>query len=152
MIARATYNAYLKGEITLQEASARVVGRAFVRFEVEGEPVPKKRPRVVKGRTFTPRETVAYEEAIGWAFRQAYTGPLFEGPLRVSMWVSEANRRPQWQADWDNYAKTLDGLNGVAWTDDKQIEEQHTYVNRHAVSPGMVIEIEELAGHGRIGA
>lgn len=150
MTARATYSAYLNGEISLREAAARAEGRAFVRFEVEGNPVPKKRPRVVRGRTFTPAETVEYENRIGWAFRQTYTGRLFAGPLKVSVWVSEASRREQWQGDWDNYAKSAcDALNKLAWADDKQIEEQHTYVDRHAAVPGMVIEIEEMAAEGR---
>lgn len=145
MSARATYNAYLNGEISLQEASARAEGRAFIRFEVEGEPVPKKRPRVVRGRTFTPPETVEYESRIGWAFKAAHPGGFLEGPLKVTVRVSEASRRPQWQGDADNYSKSaLDALNKLAWADDKEIEELHVYVNRHAASPGMDIEIEEI--------
>ena len=115
-----------------------------VAFEVAGEPVPKKRPRVVKGRTFTPTETVEYENRIGWAFREAQ-GVLLEGPLRVNVTVREVSRRPQHQGDIDNYAKSaLDALNGLAWKDDREIVQLHVYVNRHAFGPGMAIEIEEL--------
>lgn len=124
-------------------------GLREVTFEVLGEPVPKKRARVVDGHAFTPGETVAFEAAIGWAFRAVYQGAPLEGPLRVHVTVREQSRRPQQQGDLDNYVKSaLDALNGLAWRDDREVVAIHATVNRHAVSPGMVIDIYELAAKG----
>lgn len=124
----------------------RIDGGKTIAFEVPGEAVPKKRPRVVQGRAFTPAETVAYESAIGWAFKLAHQGPPLEGPLRVHVTVREVSRRPQHQGDLDNYVKSaLDALNGLAWKDDREVVSISAHVNRHAHGPGMAIEIEELA-------
>ena len=121
------------------------IERTTIEFEVPGEPVPKKRARVVGRRAFTPAQTVAYEQAIGWAFRQAYQGEPLEGPLRVFVTVREAGRPRQRQGDADNYAKSvLDALNGLAWADDRQVVELHVYVNREAFGPGVAIEIVKI--------
>ena len=117
-----------------------------IAFEVPGEPVPKKRPRVVKGRTFTPPQTVEYEQAIAWRFKAEYQGQPLEGPLRVWVTVREVDRPVQRQGDLDNYLKSaLDALNGLAWKDDRQVVDVMATVNRHAYTAGMFIEIETLS-------
>lgn len=116
-----------------------------VTVEITGEPVPKKRARVVDGRAFTPAETVAYEQAIGWAWREQHHSAPAEGPIRVSVAVRECNRPPQRRGDLDNYVKSaLDALNGLAWKDDRQVTWIEAHINREAAQPGMVIEVEEL--------
>jgi Holliday junction resolvase RusA-like endonuclease len=67
-------------------------------------------------------------------YAAAYAGPLYEGPVKVEMVFHAGQVRllilpmaDDWvktpRGDVDNLVKTLgDGLNGVAWGDDKQIK------------------------------
>ena len=91
---------------------------------IAGPPVPKARPRVVNGRTYTPKRTKEYEDRIGWAWREAnllYAQPS-SGRVAVSIEVFEDKRVPQRMGDLDNYVKAaLDALNGIAWKDDRQV-------------------------------
>jgi len=95
-------------------------------------PKSKQRPRMTRtGRAYTPKETKEYESNIA----NAYSGVLFaEGPLHVTLIfdndkteitirsMQNKNNPSKLRGDIDNYAKSvLDGLNGVAYTDDKQI-------------------------------
>ena len=93
----------------------------LVRLVIEGEPVPKARPRVFKGHAVTPERTAAAEARVAWAMRQAYRGEPFTGPLVVELRFFRAARR---RADLDNFCKlVLDAGNGVLWVDDSQIQE-----------------------------
>lgn len=104
-----------------------------VRFVVHGPPRPKERPRLgAGGRTYTPERTLQYERAI------AQTGAMYmgrgwwlEGLYRVTVrFVFDDNR----SRDVDNCLKAvMDGLNGVAWTDDSQVTETHA---SKTVEPG----------------
>lgn len=78
--------------------------------------VGKQRPRVVKGRAFTPKATLDCERAIKLA---ACRLRKLSGRVSVYVFLKYKSRvRP----DLDNAAKTvLDALNGVAYHDDKQI-------------------------------
>jgi Holliday junction resolvase RusA-like endonuclease len=99
-------------------------------------PRSKGRPRMTRsGRAYTPKLTAEYEAAIG----SMYKGPMFEeGLLSVKLrftaqgtelLIERVEENPNVEqpkrkltGDIDNYAKSLlDGLNGVAYTDDKQI-------------------------------
>ena len=82
-----------------------------VAFTIEGEPRSKQRPRVARGRAYTPKETVeAY-----WAASEH----LFEERVVVSIDFFNGNRR---RRDIDNMVKLiLDALNGVAFVDDVQV-------------------------------
>ena len=103
-----------------------------VTFEVEGKPVPKARARVVtKGKrrfAFTPKkvkdwETIVKKEAkkhfempFAWPVMVALTFYMHRPKSRrVDFWVSTT-------PDLDNLEKSvLDGLNEVAYTDDKLV-------------------------------
>lgn len=99
-------------------------------FVIEGRPKPKERPRVTRGgRTFTPKATLEAEALI----RQAYDGPLFEGPVAITTMFRPDKTLvligdEEWwgtsplRGDIDNYVKTvLDGLQGVAYENDRQV-------------------------------
>lgn len=88
-----------------------------------------------RGRAFTPKETVEYERSIA----NAYVGPMFADGLismklrftkeGTELFMEQVELDPEapkvkgrLTGDIDNYAKSvLDALNGVAYTDDKQI-------------------------------
>jgi crossover junction endodeoxyribonuclease RusA len=86
---------------------------------VPGEPVSKERPRRgANGSWYTPTKTRAYEELVAWAWKATRIKPITSGPVRVILHFTVGGR----DKDLDNMTKTvLDGLNGVAWADDRQV-------------------------------
>lgn len=113
-------------------------------FFVEGTPVPKARSRVtVQGgriRSYTPKASRDWEEVVGVAARQAVQRmpAVQDHPVAVHIrfffhppksW-SEKKRKEHhgWpahgRADIDNLAKSvLDGLQGIAYRNDRQVYE-----------------------------
>lgn len=97
------------------------------RFVVPGKPQPKQRARKgIGGRFYTPPETRDYAKLVkscAWA-AMAQAGLLQRGvwPLDarylVQIQIYPPNRRVP---DGDNVLKAIqDGLNGLAWADDRQ--------------------------------
>lgn len=87
-------------------------------FVVNGEPIPKARPRVVKGHTFTPQRTVDGEVAVKAAAINAGVRPL-SGDVLLDIVAYRSTKR---RADVDNIGKlVMDGLIGVAFADDSQV-------------------------------
>lgn len=78
---------------------------------------------------YTPSKTVDAEKKVA----EAWDGPVFQGEVAVHIVVDNAgtavivervdiDTKSSLRGDIDNYVKTvLDGLNGVAWADDKQV-------------------------------
>lgn len=91
-------------------------------FNIPGKPVPKARPRLGKnGNTYTPKKTRNYERAVGMCavFKRPRKWPL-DAKYEVSIAIYYKDNR---RRDIDNVAKSiLDGLNGIAWIDDAQVD------------------------------
>ena len=96
--------------------------RLVVAFELHTRPVPKGRPRFGNGRTYTPARTVAYETAVNLACRNAMHGRApHDGDVAL---VALFEQRDAKASDVDNLAKALlDGIEGVAFTNDRQVME-----------------------------
>ena len=89
-------------------------------FVIPGKPIPKQRPRVVRGRAYTPKPTREYERKVGFCARQARVR-MSAGPfsVKISLYFSDFRRR-----DIDNCAKAiLDALTGIAWVDDSEVDQ-----------------------------
>ena len=112
-----------------------------IRFSIPGDPKGKQRPRVVRtngfSRTYTPEQTLNYENMVKWCYKQA-NGTMFSGAVSVSIIayygipksVSKKKRqqmidtqiRPTKKPDLDNLAKLIcDALNGIAYHDDSAV-------------------------------
>lgn len=103
-----------------------------VSFTVFGQPVPKARARTVRkgGRTwsFTPKKVKVWEDAVKEEAVKHFEEP-FNGPVALSL--AFYMKRPKSRKK-DNYVMTtpdldnlekafLDGLNEIAYEDDKQV-------------------------------
>lgn len=115
-------------------AAIRVLDRFLVAesevvatFTLDGEPVSKARARFTgrgsSTRAYTPEKTRVAEERVAWSFRQAggQMEPSTEATFGVIATFHNGTRQ---RRDVDNMLKLiLDGLNGVAWVDDMQVNE-----------------------------
>lgn len=134
-----------------------------IRFTVPGEPRGKGRPRFGRSRSgfavaYTDDKTAAYENLVKLAARQA-GAKIIDGPLAVRV---EAYFQPaaSWSKkrraaalvgaevpsrfDIDNICKAvLDGLNGIAFVDDKQVGEIFA-TKRFAETPRLDVVVSPL--------
>ena len=138
----------------------------YMFFEVPGTPRGKQRPRVVRqnGRTisFTPDQTVQYENLVRWCYKTAENSKRFpdDMPLKVIInayydipksaskkkraQMLDGELRPTKKPDADNIAKIIcDALNGIAYRDDAQVVT--CIINkRYSEEPSVSVEIEEI--------
>lgn len=104
-------------------------------------PQPKQRARTFmragKMISATPAPTRAYEQYVAASWR----GPRrYEGVVKVTIAVIEGPGHP---ADLDNYVKSvLDGLNGVAWVDDRQVVAIDAKIHRGQERPAIDVIVE----------
>lgn len=94
-------------------------------FDVHGTPRPKARPRVTSQGTYTPKSAAAWERLVGQSAWLAGARPHPKGvKVRVEVWLCGVAKA----GDVDNYLKAiLDGLNGVAYEDDRQVQAAAVY-------------------------
>lgn len=117
-------------------------------FTIPGKPYGKKRPRFGGGRAYNPKENREYERLVAFSFKSAAIKariPVFPPPfgrkpigIQVTAYypIPKSTRKrdaekmlsgeltPTVKPDLDNVLKAvLDGLNGIAYQDDKQIVE-----------------------------
>ena len=92
-------------------------------FTVPGRPRGKERPRMGRnGKFYTPKTTREYEETVAWFAKTAYKEEPTKDPVRLDLTIRSSKSR----ADISNILKSIeDGMNGIIYVDDKQIEEIH---------------------------
>jgi Holliday junction resolvase RusA-like endonuclease len=117
----------------------------MVRFTIFGKPQGKGRPRVVhnnrftgKSMAYTPEKTSEYESLIRYSFQAAggemkqnavfgvsvyaYFTPPTSWSKKKKMAAECGLLKPTTKPDCDNILKVvMDALNGVAWSDDKDV-------------------------------
>jgi Holliday junction resolvase RusA-like endonuclease len=129
----------------------------MIQFSVPIDPVAKGRARFSsihdKRRAYTPQNTRTAEQVMALFAREAMgLNPPLTGVLRV--FVTFALRKPRsvkrlhptTKPDLDNYAKTLDALNGIVWVDDSQVVKMISE-KRYAASgerPSIYFHVEEF--------
>lgn len=106
-----------------------------VTFTIHGKPFAKQRPRHGKGFTYTPKETVSFEQKVGQIALEHFPEPL-TGSVKVTI-LATFQPAKSWskkktaehlgtyhtqRPDLDNIEKAiLDGLNRIAFADDGQV-------------------------------
>lgn len=115
------------------------------RLKIEGEPVPKGRPRfsVIRGKvhTYTPARTLAAEQELAWHLRAAMTGQPVTHPvsLRVAFYCKSKT------SDLDNLIKCLlDSANGIVYVDDKQVVQIEAELYRGSSDPHTDLTFREI--------
>ena len=134
-----------------------------VTFTIDGDPVPKGRPRFARRgqfvQTYTDAKTIDYETHVAMKARQAIgaSEPL-QGALTVFMYLryaipaSYSKRRKEGclrglefpkKVDIDNVYKSItDAMNGIVYADDSQITEAHI-TKVYAEEAGANIMVQE---------
>lgn len=110
------------------------------RLELPLPPSLNRLYRVAGRRLIKTAQADAYAWAVRGAMLEAgYGGPL-EGRLAVTIYAHLSPR-----ADLDNVLKSgLDGMQGVLFVDDRQIDELHVYRLPPARVRGLVVEVRAL--------
>lgn len=133
-----------------------------VHFTVPGKPMGKQRPRFNSRTrtTYTPEETLTYEEEVQWAYRMAPKAKMLKGNIKAEIVAyypipkstSKKQRAdmiegfllPTKKPDTDNIAKIiLDSLNGIAYDDDSQVVSL-LVLKRYAENPRVEVRLEEI--------
>lgn len=131
----------------------------MVKIVIPLPPKPKGRPRFTRsGVAYTPKETREYEDIVRMHARRGFIQPL-RGSIYLTVhfycrvpksWPEVKKRgaemgeiRPAVKPDIDNLGKAvLDGLNGIAYEDDKQVVELE--LKKFYGEPRTEIFVEEL--------
>jgi len=136
-----------------------------VSFTVPGVPVSKQRPKFSRQgkfiRTYTPEQTVNYENLVKMAYCKDDEPIKLNGAIKATIKAyfpipKSASKKKHAQMalntikpvtvskDTDNVCKAiLDALNDIAYDDDRQIVELHAY-KLYSDMPRAEVELEEL--------
>ena len=135
----------------------------IVTFEVEGDPVPKGRPRFARRgqfvQTYTDAKTIDYETHVALKARQAIgASEPFKGALTVFLYLryaipaSYSKKRKEAclrgveypkKVDLDNVYKSItDAMQGIVYLNDSQIVEAHI-TKVYAETAGANIMVQE---------
>ncbi len=107
----------------------------MIKFVINARPQPKERSRSTKrGHHYTPQRTVNFELTVAMEFRRQYPNhkPL-TGPVGMSVDIQFKRPRTVKKGYWhtspgdaSNIVKAIeDGLNRVAYVDDRQVADSH---------------------------
>lgn len=135
-----------------------------VTFVVPGKPFGKQRPRVIRrGRfttTYTPKETVEYENKVRNSFLTVEGDNKLYGPIESiiigTFPISKSTTKKKQKEienneelctkkpDCDNIGKSiLDALNQIAYDDDSQVVALHIF-KRFGIIPRVDVELREI--------
>lgn len=136
----------------------------MVCFDIQGNPIPKGRPRFRRTKTFittyTPKKTLDFEGLVRTHSQEAMGGAdLLETPVAVYLYfrlpIPDSYSKKAKEAclagqnkhikrpDLDNLVKSvLDGMNGVVFKDDSQITVMHC-TKVYSNVPGVNIVVKE---------
>lgn len=134
----------------------------MIKFEVEGKPVSKGRPRFTKkGFVYTDEKTKLYENLVRISFLNKYPQhKLLEGYVEANITavfevpksyskkktkeLLESHNNYDHKPDLDNIAKIiLDSLNGIAFKDDAQVTILH--INKeYGEKAKVIVELKEV--------
>lgn len=139
--------------------------RKSVSFTVKGDPFGKQRPRFVRrGRyvsTYTPKETVDYENKVRQSYRkQTNLTEQLKAPIaanilavyRIPKNTSKIKRKlmlereifPIVKPDSDNIGKViLDPLNGITYKDDAGVVKLNVE-KIYGETPGVIVHLKEI--------
>lgn len=100
-----------------------------VKFDIPVKPIPKGRPRLGMGKVYTPKRTKAFEDQVRVIAKAAFNSkgikPFDKAVcvyIRFCFKSKDVGYNYTTPSDIDNLQKSLfDGLNGIAYKDDKQI-------------------------------
>lgn len=139
-----------------------------VKFTVWGEPKGKGRPRFARvgnyTKTYTPQETVSYENLVKFEYRRQCGDEVFDKAEMLDMRIFayykipksvskkkhrqmlDKDIRPTKKPDADNIVKIIaDSLNGIAYYDDSQIVD--TMIRKYySENPRVEIIIQNVGG------
>lgn len=113
---------------------------------IPAEPRPLARPRVVKGRTYTPKESEAHKRLVAFHMKRAMMQRArgvfpMQGPVSVRLDFFLGDKR---RVDVDNLAKLcLDAMTlARVWADDSQVVSLTAHKYGPSASPRTTIAVE----------
>lgn len=110
-----------------------------VRLTILGEPASKANSRRWTGKLFIKsKKALSYSDAFRKQCKPLER--LMEGDLRITIRIWYASRRPDLDA-----SLIFDLLQGIVYTNDRQIKEQHLYWGLDKENPRAEIVIEKIA-------
>ena len=111
----------------------------MIKFTINARPQPKERHRTTKrGHHYTPQRTVNFELTVAAEFRAQHPfHEILTGPVGMSVDIQfkrpKTVKKGYWHTspgDASNIVKAIeDGLNRVAWVDDRQVAD--VYAKKH---------------------